>query len=278
VCEIRLANAGRAFSEPSSVRRPISSSVSADDIPVWWIGLSIVILLVGIVIGVLVFTAFSSTANEWLQLIFLGALGGGVSLLLLFPAIRAQRDGVFHNAATRRQTLTVDGQDSSVEISRFANRLRIKTSSAPAARRVRSSNGKRFERLPFSILEPSRPALCETISAVDRPCRVRFKRNLRGLATVRAHRIKHLTRAAVVAASASSAASVFVHSLPTVRPLVGRTSRREGPRLLKVCTTAPFRGLTGRGAQRPKLMRNTWGVDRGGHRRKSLVLRHVNLE
>jgi len=68
--------------------------VSADDIPVWWIGLSIVILLVGIVIGVLVFTAFSSTANEWLQLIFLGALGGGVSLLLLFPAIRAQRDGV----------------------------------------------------------------------------------------------------------------------------------------------------------------------------------------
>src|SRR5256885_4396883 len=78
---------------------------------------------------------------------------------------------------------------------------------------------KRFERLPFSILEPSRPALCETISAVDRPRRVRFKRNLRGLATVRAHRIKHLTRAAVVAASASSAASVFVHSLPTVRPL-----------------------------------------------------------
>ena len=67
--------------------------MSADDIPVWWIGLSIVILLVGIVIGVLVFTAFSSTANEWVQLIFLGALGGGVSLLLLFPAIRAKGDG-----------------------------------------------------------------------------------------------------------------------------------------------------------------------------------------
>src|SRR5437870_6298523 len=135
------------------------------------------------------------------------------------------------------------------------DRLRIKTSSAPAARRVGSSNGKRFERLPFSILEPSRPALCETISAVDRPRRVRFKRNLRGLATVRAHRIKHLTRAAVVAASASSAASVFVHSLPTVRPLVGQTSRREGPRLLKLCTTSSYGGLTGTGGHRPKLVR-----------------------
>src|SRR5881628_2796226 len=156
--------------------------------------------------------------------------------------------------------------------------MRIKTSSAPAARRVGSSNGKRFERLPFSILEPSRPALCETISAVDRPRGVRFKRNLRGLATVRAHRIKHLTRAAVVAASASSAASVFVHSLPTVRPLLGRTTRRESPRLLKVCTTAPYRGLTGRGAQRSKLMRNAGCVDRGGHRFRSSVLRHVNLK
>src|SRR2546426_4241108 len=161
------------------------------------------------------------------------------------------------------------------------DRLRIKTSSAPAARRVGSSNGKRFERLPFSILEPSRPALCETISAVDRPRGVRFKRNLRGLATVRAHRIKHLTRAAVVAASASSAASVFVHSLPTVRPLLGRTTRRESPRLLKVCTTAPYRGLTGRGAQRPKLMRNAGCVDRGGHRLRSsffdmLTLNKVN--
>src|SRR5436309_6453053 len=155
----------------------------------------------------------------------------------------------------------------------------VKTSSAPAARRVGSSNGKRFERLPFSILEPSRPALCETISAVDRPRRVRFKRNLRGLATVRAHRIKHLTRAAVVAAaSASSAASVFVHLLPTVRPLVGRTTRREGPRLLKLCTTAPYRGLTGRGAQRPKLMTTPRGVNPGGHRPRSSVLRHVNLK
>src|SRR6058998_514590 len=133
------------------------------------------------------------------------------------------------------------------------DRLRIKTSSAPAARRVGSSNGKRFERLPFSILEPSRPALCETISAVDRPRRVRFKRNLRGLATVRAHRIKHLTRAAVVAASASSAASVFVHLLPTVRSLVDRTDRREGRGLLKVCTRTPEPRLTGIEGQGPKL-------------------------
>src|SRR5437870_6576456 len=135
------------------------------------------------------------------------------------------------------------------------DRLRIKTSSAPAARRVGSSNGKRFERLPFSILEPSRPALCETISAVDRPRRVRFKRNLRGLATVRAHRIKHLTRAAVVAASAaaSSAASVFVHLLPTVRSLVDRTDRREGRGLLKVCTRTPEPQLTGIEGQGPKL-------------------------
>src|SRR3989442_5881258 len=146
------------------------------------------------------------------------------------------------------------------------DRLRIKTSSAPAARRVGSSNGKRVERLPFSILEPSRPALCETISAVDRPRRVRFKRNLRGLATVRAHRIQQLTPAAGVdAASASSAASVFVHSLPTVRPLVGRPTRREGPRLLKLCTTAPYRGLFGRGAQRPKLMTTPRGVNPAGH-------------
>src|SRR5256712_8152896 len=138
---------------------------------------------------------------------------------------------------------------------------------------------KRFERLPFSILEPSRPALCETISAVDRPRRVRFKRNLRGLATVRAHRIKHLTRATVVAAaSASSAASVFVHSLPTVRPLVGRTTRREGPRLLKLCTTAPYRGLTGRGPQRPKLMTTPRGVNPGDHRPNSSALPHVNLK
>src|SRR5437899_12549452 len=123
----------------------------------------------------------------------------------------------------------------------------VKTSSAPAARRVGSSNGKRFERLPFSILEPSRPALCETISAVDRPRGVRFKRNLRGLATVRAHRIKHLTRAAVVAAaSASSAASVFVHSLPTVRSLGRPDDPPRGPPALKAVHYSTIPGIAGK--------------------------------
>src|SRR3989441_6550885 len=107
------------------------------------------------------------------------------------------------------------------------------TTSAPrekekrAPRQPQGGLGARTERGSNAAvidLEPSRPALCETISAVDRPCRVRFERDLRGLATVRAHRIKHLTRAAVVAAArASTAASVFVHSLPTVRSLVDRT-------------------------------------------------------
>src|SRR5256885_1296258 len=78
----------------------------------------------------------------------------------------------------------------------------------------------------------SRPALCETIAAIDGPRRVRFKRDLRGLATVRAHRVIHLTRATVVAA-ASSAASVFVHSLPTIRTLEGTDGRLTGPILIK---------------------------------------------
>src|SRR5207249_4613633 len=76
-------------------------------------------------------------------------------------------------------------------------------------------------------LEPSRPALCETISAVDGPRGVRLKRDLRGLATVRAHRVIHLTRAAVEAASSS--ASVFVHSLPTIQALQGTDGRLSGP-------------------------------------------------
>src|SRR2546426_6525617 len=104
---------------------------------------------------------------------------------------------------------------------------------------------KRFERLPFSILEPSRPALCETISAVDGPRGVRLKRNLRGLATVRAHRIIHLTRATVVAAS--SAASVFVHSLPTIRTLVGTDGRLTGPILIKGAHPARTPEIDGNG-------------------------------
>src|SRR3989454_11965886 len=105
---------------------------------------------------------------------------------------------------------------------------------------------KRFERLPFSILEPSRPALCETIAAVDGPRRVRFKRDLRGLATVRAHRVIHLTRATVVAA-ASSAASVFVHSLPTIRTLVGTDGRLTGPILIKGAHPARTPEIDGNG-------------------------------
>jgi hypothetical protein len=85
-----------------------------------------------------------------------------------------------------------------------------------------------------SRLEPSRPALCETISAIDGPRWVRFERDLRGLATVRAHRVVHCTRAPVVAAAtAPSAASVFVHSLPTIRSLQGPDGPLTGPRPLK---------------------------------------------
>src|SRR3990170_6320178 len=69
------------------------------------------------------------------------------------------------------------------------------------------------------ISEPSRPALCETISAVDGSGRVRLERDLGGLATFRAHRVVHLARASVVAAS--SAASLFVHLLPTIRSPTG---------------------------------------------------------
>src|SRR5213078_1798942 len=94
---------------------------------------------------------------------------------------------------------------------------------------------------------PSRPALCETISAVDGPRGVRLKRNLRGLATVRAHRVIHLTRATVVAAS--SAASVFVHSLPTIRTLGGTDRRLTGPILIK--GAHPGRALEIEGTEGP---------------------------
>src|SRR5207245_6688350 len=60
-------------------------------------------------------------------------------------------------------------------------------------------------------------------------CRVRFERDLGGVATIRAHRVVHLTRASVIAsAAASSAASVFVHSLPTVRALAGSDTPLRG--------------------------------------------------
>ena len=142
------------------------------------------------------------------------------------------------------------------DLSMTASAPREKEKRAP--RQPQGGLGARTERGSNAAvidLEPSRPALCETISAVDRPCRVRFERDLGGLATVRAHRIKHLTRAAVVASAsaASSAASVFVHSLPTVRSLVDRTGRREGRGLLKVCTRTPEPRLTGIEGQGPKL-------------------------
>ena len=67
----------------------------AHDIPVWWIGLSSALLLVGIVFEVLIFAVLiRMAANEWVQLIFLGALAAGVSLFLLFPAFRSERDHV----------------------------------------------------------------------------------------------------------------------------------------------------------------------------------------
>src|SRR5207247_10983710 len=96
----------------------------------------------------------------------------------------------------------------------------------------------------------SRPALGETISAVDGPRRVRLKRDLRGLATVRAHRVVHLTRSAVVAASASSSASVFVHSLPTIRTLQGTDGRLTGPIPHKAAHPARRTGWAGRKVSR----------------------------
>ena len=93
--------------------------------------------------------------------------------------------------------------------------------------------------------EPSRPALCETISAVDGPRRVRFKRDLRGLATIRAHRVVHCTRASVEAAS--SAASVFVHSLPTIRALQGSDGRLTEARPLKGAPSGDDSAIDGKG-------------------------------
>src|SRR6266511_3301665 len=124
-----------------------------------------------------------------------------------------------------------------------------------------SSNEKGSNAVPLSISEPSRPALCETISAVDGSGRVRFERDLGGLAAVRAHRVVHCTRASVVtaaSASASSAASLFVHSLPTIRSLMGSDGRRRGSQGLKgvhSSTTLGIdtnRGLCGEIGQAPR--------------------------
>src|SRR5438034_7283275 len=114
-----------------------------------------------------------------------------------------------------------------------------------------SSNEKGSNAVPLSISEPSRPALCETISAVDGSGRVRFERDLGGLAAVRAHRVVHCTRASVVtaaASAASSAASLFVHSLPTIRSLVGPDGRPRGSQGLKGVHSSTTLGIdTNRG-------------------------------
>src|SRR6266511_759454 len=113
-----------------------------------------------------------------------------------------------------------------------------------------SSNEKGSNAVPLSISEPSRPALCETISAVDGSGRVRFERDLGGLAAVRAHRVVHGTRASVVtaAASASSSAALFVHSLPTIRSLVGSDGRLRGSQGLKGVHSSTTLGIdTNRG-------------------------------
>src|SRR2546427_12544297 len=64
-----------------------------------------------------------------------------------------------------------------------------------------------------------------------------------------------MPRYSIVASSppAASATSGFVHLLPTVRSLVDRTDRREGRKLLKVCTRTPEPRLTGIEGQGPKL-------------------------
>src|SRR6266571_1627701 len=113
-----------------------------------------------------------------------------------------------------------------------------------------SSNEKGSNAVPLSISEPSRPALCETISAVDGSGRVRFERDLGGLAAVRAHRVVHGTRASVVtaaSASASSAASLFVHSLPTIRSLMGPDARPRGSQGLKAVHSGTTLGIDTKG-------------------------------
>jgi hypothetical protein len=69
------------------------SLVSADDIPLWWVGLSLAVLFISVVIGAMVLSMFKLTANDWALPVFAGGLSGGISLTLLFPALRARRHG-----------------------------------------------------------------------------------------------------------------------------------------------------------------------------------------
>lgn len=82
-----------------------------------------------------------------------------------------------------------------------------------AGRRPGELDERRFVALGVTVLESARPALRETVSAVDGPGRVRFEGDLRGLTTVCAYGVVHLARTAVEAAP--SATSLFVHLLTT---------------------------------------------------------------
>ena len=69
------------------------SLMVADDIPLWWLGLSLTVLLVSIVIGAFVLSTFNLTANDWALPAFVASLSGGVTLLILAPILRARRRG-----------------------------------------------------------------------------------------------------------------------------------------------------------------------------------------
>src|SRR2546428_459233 len=75
----------------------------------------------------------------------------------------------------------------------------------------------------------------------------------------------------------SASGSVFVHLLPTVRSLGGRKDRREGRKLLKVCTRTPEPRLTGIEGQGPKLFSGpecigTSGVEQARSRLNKVTL------
>src|SRR2546425_12546415 len=88
------------------------------------------------------------------------------------------------------------------------------------------------------------------MAVVGRRGGVWLQRVLGGLAALRAHLNLHLRRASVIAsAAASSAASVFVHSLPTVRALAGSDIPLRGCLGLKGVHHSTHRGLTENGSQ-----------------------------
>src|SRR2546426_311401 len=52
--------------------------MSAQDIPLWWVGLSLAVLLTSIVIGSILLSALNWTANDWALPIFVGSVSGGL--------------------------------------------------------------------------------------------------------------------------------------------------------------------------------------------------------